>query len=355
MMAIQNKGRSSNERKRSHPLMETHAAAAGVRRCNNQDKHPTETFNPPKTVSSHKDEEPPANKRNKKINLVIPQDADCICERGNGANDRGANLYFRQLVADQVDTYRNTPGRYAKTQIQQTIVEALQATGGRFLKKRRGVWCVLTDTEARAKVGQQLRYQIRRQEDEEKSDEKPPKKVGSPKKNKKRPPMDLNDTSSIQKKKKPSNKKRHTSNAIHQDLEEGQQQEEHDGEGCGVFSLPRHPWIDLDMTTSSSSTRSRSNSNGSRSSFSSSSTSPSLVSTTSRTTLEETNQEDMGTIDCFGGPLLVSSSSHQDAGSTQDFFPENEDEDEDDFLPRWMHWSSSDPNAQADPNLAAAL
>lgn len=93
---------------------------------------------------------------------VYPEDIDCICDRGHGANDRPGNITFRNLVAAHVSQYQKMLGNAGKKQLLQHIVKAFQSTSGRFLRhdKRCHRWYVLDDQEARAKVGQQIRYQI---------------------------------------------------------------------------------------------------------------------------------------------------------------------------------------------------
>ena len=60
---------------------------------------------------------------------------DVLCGRGSGPNDRVGNIEFRNLVLSRKSEYLAAPSRDAKGRIASSIVDAIRARGGRFLRK----------------------------------------------------------------------------------------------------------------------------------------------------------------------------------------------------------------------------
>jgi len=95
-----------------------------------------------------------------------PLPADCILGRGKKADDWPGNKDFRRVVADFVPRYQQVQGRREKKQVQREIVHFLKESSTycmRFVRQDPDSqrWNIVSDDQARIKVGQQLRYQIR--------------------------------------------------------------------------------------------------------------------------------------------------------------------------------------------------
>eukprot|EP00522_Entomoneis_paludosa_P005370 CAMPEP_0172472608 /NCGR_PEP_ID=MMETSP1065-20121228/68427_1 /TAXON_ID=265537 /ORGANISM="Amphiprora paludosa, Strain CCMP125" /LENGTH=403 /DNA_ID=CAMNT_0013230755 /DNA_START=55 /DNA_END=1266 /DNA_ORIENTATION=- len=104
-----------------------------------------------------------------------PEPRDCVCNRGNGANDRPGNQAFRQLVARYLDPYQAAVGRLGQKDVLQQVLDVMHRQGRRMLRQKVEVepgkgkgnkkknnnktcaakWYLLSNAQARAKVGQQ--------------------------------------------------------------------------------------------------------------------------------------------------------------------------------------------------------
>eukprot|EP00523_Entomoneis_sp_CCMP467_P022234 CAMPEP_0168844660 /NCGR_PEP_ID=MMETSP0727-20121128/8854_1 /TAXON_ID=265536 /ORGANISM="Amphiprora sp., Strain CCMP467" /LENGTH=239 /DNA_ID=CAMNT_0008898315 /DNA_START=12 /DNA_END=730 /DNA_ORIENTATION=+ len=100
-----------------------------------------------------------------------PRASDFICDRGIAARDHVGNLRLRTLVTQYLQQYRGAgSSKQKKRKIQREIIRVFkeQNRGARFVTKdkKSGRWFMVDDEDARIKVGQQLRYQLRRQDEE---------------------------------------------------------------------------------------------------------------------------------------------------------------------------------------------
>lgn len=114
-------------------------------------------------------------------NEIVVTENDVLCGRGGLSNKHPGNASFRKLVRAKKVAYRNSR-KSTKTAISREIVEAVQARGGRFLKKQvvKGllmrdepstmIWKEIDGEKARLKTSQALREKDRRFEIEVESD-----------------------------------------------------------------------------------------------------------------------------------------------------------------------------------------
>mmetsp|Transcript_29417 Transcript_29417/g.42681 ORF Transcript_29417/g.42681 Transcript_29417/m.42681 type:complete len:312 (+) Transcript_29417:20-955(+) len=90
---------------------------------------------------------------------------DVLCGRGGGTNKHAGNKYFRSLV-NHVRPQYILAEKLHKSTIANAIVAAVQARGGRFLKKDQSTahqWVVITAKQAILKTSQALREGMAKQ------------------------------------------------------------------------------------------------------------------------------------------------------------------------------------------------
>jgi len=93
-----------------------------------------------------------------------PRDWDFICNRGDVATHNESNQQMKAIVGQYIHLYkRKDLSKFERKMIQQGIVQNMQESGCRFLRQDQhtGKWYVVSDEEARIKVGQQLRHQVK--------------------------------------------------------------------------------------------------------------------------------------------------------------------------------------------------
>mmetsp|Transcript_17095 Transcript_17095/g.39523 ORF Transcript_17095/g.39523 Transcript_17095/m.39523 type:complete len:286 (-) Transcript_17095:2951-3808(-) len=100
-----------------------------------------------------------------------PGKLDVICDRGNAAKKHCGNQRFHRLVAQFLPDYRRAHKKLEKGRIFREIIHAMtHQQGARFMEKDKdsGDWVVLTEEAVQVKVGQQVRYQSRKEKEQEK-------------------------------------------------------------------------------------------------------------------------------------------------------------------------------------------
>ncbi|KAL7580346.1 hypothetical protein ACA910_004376 [Epithemia clementina (nom. ined.)] len=91
--------------------------------------------------------------------------ADVLLGRGKGAYEWQGNLRYQQIICYSLPAYTAAKKKQDKTKISNSIVAAVKAGGGRFLKETRdGTLCEVPDKEAREKVAHALRHRRRIEE-----------------------------------------------------------------------------------------------------------------------------------------------------------------------------------------------
>lgn len=90
--------------------------------------------------------------------LVDVKNEDVLFGRGKVFFFHPGNVYFRRLCADQLERYRSASSRLVKVSVVQEIINSIQGTGGRFLKRNSsGEWLETTPETAKEKTGHTLR------------------------------------------------------------------------------------------------------------------------------------------------------------------------------------------------------
>lgn len=90
--------------------------------------------------------------------LVDVKNEDVLFGRGKVFFFHPGNVYFRRLCADQLERYRSASSRLVKVSVIQEIINSIQGTGGRFLKRNSsGEWLETTSETAKEKTGHTLR------------------------------------------------------------------------------------------------------------------------------------------------------------------------------------------------------
>ena len=85
--------------------------------------------------------------------LPVPSSKDIIMGRSALCQGHVGNVKYINQIHKQFQRYDAATQRYQKTAISAEIVEAMQASGARFLKERNdGSFILLSDDEAREKV-----------------------------------------------------------------------------------------------------------------------------------------------------------------------------------------------------------
>lgn len=95
---------------------------------------------------------------------IEPQRNDVLCGRGGAINQHGGNQLFRRVVAANKALYQECE-RHIKPLVAKSIVAALAARGGRFLKERKQsgevIWIDIGTEASIAKTSQALREDSR--------------------------------------------------------------------------------------------------------------------------------------------------------------------------------------------------
>jgi len=90
-----------------------------------------------------------------------PGPNDVVCARGKGFWDHKGNQKYRVLIAKSTKKYALTTNKLAKSLIVSEIIEAVHASGGKFVKKLdtsgEEIWTEVSEILAREKVSQSLR------------------------------------------------------------------------------------------------------------------------------------------------------------------------------------------------------
>jgi hypothetical protein len=88
--------------------------------------------------------------------IHVPGPNDVLLGRGKLIQEHTGNLRFRHIVENQREIYEHAM-KLEKTLLAREIVEHLQKTGGRFLKRDRAGWAEVDDETARYKVSHSFR------------------------------------------------------------------------------------------------------------------------------------------------------------------------------------------------------
>jgi hypothetical protein len=103
-------------------------------------------------------------RQHKRASLPIgytPGNLDVCCGRGKRNWNHAGNVYFRNVIRNNVDRYIAAPSKNDKTLVVISIVDEIRGQGGRFLKEDScGRWYDIGDAQARDKVGHSLRDQV---------------------------------------------------------------------------------------------------------------------------------------------------------------------------------------------------
>lgn len=106
----------------------------------------------------------PARPQRKTEKTVLPEDYEpskysVICGRGKGSYQSGGNVNFRALVKNNLQRYKEAPGRLEKSFIVSEVLNMIRESCpvGAFVKYEKGRWYDLDDTVCREKVGSLFR------------------------------------------------------------------------------------------------------------------------------------------------------------------------------------------------------
>lgn len=87
----------------------------------------------------------------------VPTDKDVLLGQGKALEESPGNLRLRELIESNSSRYEKA-SRFDKTTIAHNLVQAIKASGGRFLKQAAGDgWEVVVDTAARDKISHAFR------------------------------------------------------------------------------------------------------------------------------------------------------------------------------------------------------
>jgi hypothetical protein len=90
--------------------------------------------------------------------IHTPLDSDILLGRSKASWNHVGNRKFRVFVGLHLKRYMEAATRLEKTMVVNAVVESVQQAGGRFLKLNKdGMWYVVSQKEAREKVGHALR------------------------------------------------------------------------------------------------------------------------------------------------------------------------------------------------------
>jgi hypothetical protein len=95
---------------------------------------------------------------------VLPDDYEpskfsVICGRGKGSYQSDGNVNFRAMIKNNLDRYRDAPGRLEKSFIVSEVLNMIRESCplGAFVKYEAGRWYDLEDAVCREKVGSLFR------------------------------------------------------------------------------------------------------------------------------------------------------------------------------------------------------
>ena len=85
-----------------------------------------------------------------------PGEFDVICARGNLAKQHSGNVRYRKLILDKFPEYDRAPTKVDKSTIVLWILHNVQEKSpeGGFVKLYSGRWHVVSDNNARERIGQ---------------------------------------------------------------------------------------------------------------------------------------------------------------------------------------------------------
>jgi hypothetical protein len=88
-----------------------------------------------------------------------PSATDICCGRGKGRWNSPGNQKFKELVREHLQQYENAPSKAEKSKIVEYVVEAVQNSGGRFVKRdvTNRKWYEIGASETRSKVAHAIR------------------------------------------------------------------------------------------------------------------------------------------------------------------------------------------------------
>jgi hypothetical protein len=100
--------------------------------------------------------------------------ADVLCGRGKISFNHVGNKRFRELISRSMERYMGAETRFEKSLVVQSVIEEIQQSGGRFLKKdiSAGKWVEVSAHHTNEKVGHALRdaansYELKKKRDVE--------------------------------------------------------------------------------------------------------------------------------------------------------------------------------------------
>ena len=101
-----------------------------------------------------------------------PSEYDVVCGRGKGFYNKPGNRRFRSIVSTYIDDYESCKSKIDKSLILGQIVDRVREQDNgraRFLKydTKLKCWCVLTNDQAREKVGHAIRECVQSTKDKQ--------------------------------------------------------------------------------------------------------------------------------------------------------------------------------------------
>ena len=85
---------------------------------------------------------------------------DVCCGRGKGSAKHPGNVLFQRLIQENASNYANARSKSEKSQVVASIVGAIYATGGRFMKSEYGEYVDIGKVKAHEKTGHSVRDHI---------------------------------------------------------------------------------------------------------------------------------------------------------------------------------------------------
>jgi len=96
------------------------------------------------------------------VSSVAIRPNDVLCGRGKVSFTHSGNRRFRHIISQSVDEYKSATSKWEKSLVAAKLVNLIQASGGRFLKQKRGddAWYELSSSESKSKVSHAIRDAI---------------------------------------------------------------------------------------------------------------------------------------------------------------------------------------------------
>jgi len=94
---------------------------------------------------------------NEKPPAIVVQAADVLSGRNRASYNHPGNVRFRDVILQHYKTYQASSRNINKCKVVFAVREAIDSTGGRFLKHQLDKWVLATDTEVREKIAHALR------------------------------------------------------------------------------------------------------------------------------------------------------------------------------------------------------